>query len=54
MESLNVALSGRVYPINIEGGLLENCGLLLPQLRQPKGGRCNQYNSCATLPATLF
>ena len=36
MESLNVALSGRVYPINIGRGLLENCGLLLPQLRQPK------------------
>ena len=36
METLNVALSGRAYPIHIGRGLLEDCGLLLPKLRQPK------------------
>ena len=36
METLNVALGGRTYPIHIGGGLIERSELLLPHLRQPK------------------
>ena len=36
METLNLALSGRAYPIHVGRGLLENTELILPCLRQPK------------------
>jgi len=36
MESLNVALGERAYPIQIGPGLLRQCELLLPYLRQRK------------------
>lgn len=36
METLNVALGDRAYPIHIGRGLLERSELLLPVLRQPK------------------
>ena len=36
METLNVALGDRAYPIHIGRGLLERGELLLPFLRQPK------------------
>ena len=36
VETLNVALGGRNYPIHIGGGLIERSELLLPYLRQPK------------------
>ena len=36
METINVALSGRAYPIHVGRGVLEHNELLLPYLRQPK------------------
>src|SRR6185369_11353445 len=36
METLNVALGERAYPIRIGRGLLGQCELLLPYLRQRK------------------
>lgn len=36
METLNVELGSRAYPIHIGQGLLGRCELILPQLRQPK------------------
>ena len=36
METINVALSGRAYPIHVGRGVLEHNEILLPYLRQPK------------------
>jgi 3-dehydroquinate synthase len=36
METLNVALAGRAYPIYIGQGIIERTDLLLPHLQQPK------------------
>ncbi|MEO8411448.1 MAG: 3-dehydroquinate synthase, partial [Propionivibrio sp.] len=36
METLNVRLGHRAYPIHIGRGIIDQCELLLPHLRQPK------------------
>ncbi len=36
METLNVALGARAYPIHIGQGIIEQSGLLIPYLRYPK------------------